>query len=347
MKELPNPRGRDLVPPDMDYVYFEESDSHPMEPENQEYSEVNAWWFAECAFLAYCHPGFARMAYRLAGFDGFRFFESTGTECMVSWNEQVAVVAFRGTELKSLSALHEIRTDLNAAPVPFELGGKVHRGFLDGLGEIWDGPEGLQALLATLIKEQPDRPLWMTGHSLGGALAALCFARTPQAKGLYIYGAPRVGDAEFLKLLEGRPVWRMENAQDPVPLVPPDIPAIAFNFSDLGTLKFLAADGAVLDRRAVFVLENHKARYQEAKATLDARIKSIGQSGSSKKRGSAAVKGMLDEIGEHIKVTKKEWRTHMEDIFTEIGLSVDQHQPIFYAIKLWNALVAPDGDTSK
>ena len=62
---------------------------------------------------------------QLAGLGGFRFFGSRGTECMVSWNDQIAIAAFRGTELKSLSALHEIKTDLNAVPVPFDRGGMV------------------------------------------------------------------------------------------------------------------------------------------------------------------------------------------------------------------------------
>jgi hypothetical protein len=339
MKKLPDPSERNLIPPDMDYVYFENSDDHLLEPKELEYSPVNSWWFAECAFLAYCHPGFARMAYKLAGFDDFRFLGATGTECMVSWNSQVAIAAFRGTELKSFSALHEIRTDLNAVPVPFERGGMVHRGFLKALDEIWGGPEGLQVILDGLMAEDPDRPLWITGHSLGGALAALCFARTPQAKGLYTYGAPRVGDKGFVNLFEGRSVWRIENARDPVPLVPPDIPSIAFNFGDLGALKFLSSDGAVLDKRPVLVLEDHKARYKDAKATLDAKLKEMSSSIALNKEGLKASRQILKEIKNHAELTKREWRMHMQGFLKEFGLSVDDHQPIFYVTKTWNALV--------
>ena len=123
MKPLPDPSERDLIPPDMDYVYFEGCEQHPLEPDQASYSPANAWWLAESSFLVYCHPGFARMACRLAGLDQFHFFEATGTECMLCWNREVAIVAFRGTELKSMSSLHEIRTDLNATPVPFDGGG--------------------------------------------------------------------------------------------------------------------------------------------------------------------------------------------------------------------------------
>jgi triacylglycerol lipase len=344
LKPLPSSKERNLIPPDMDYRYFENSERHPLEPNNAAYSPVNAWWFAECAFLAYCHPGFARMAYQLIGLDHFRFLGSTGTECMVSWNKQVAVVAFRGTELKSRSALYEIRTDLDTTPTPFELSGKVHRGFQEGLGEIWEGDEGLQSLLEQLRAEAPKRPLWITGHSLGGALAALCFARTPWARGLYTYGAPRVGDREFLSLFEGRAVWRIENAQDPVPLVPPDIPALSFNFGDLGSLRFLTAEGAVLCQRPVFILADHKAKYRETKDALDDKLKAIAKSKPSKKRGRAGAMQMLDEVDQRIKLTKKEWRRYMDEVFAEIGLNVDQHQPIMYAVKLWNAQIAPEGN---
>lgn len=339
MKKLPNPSERNLIPPDMDYVYFEESGNHPLEPEMLEYSAVNSWWLAECAFLAYCHPGFARMALKLAGFDGFRFFGATGTECMVSWNNHAVITAFRGTELKSVSALHEIRTDLNAIPVPFKQGGKVHRGFLKGLEEIWGGFEGLQVFLDDLTAVNPDRPLLITGHSLGGAMAALCFARTPQAKGLYTYGAPRIGDSEFVKLFEGRSVWRIENARDPVPLVPPDIPSISFNFGDIGTLKFLDWDGAVLDKRPVFILEDHKARYREAKTTFDDKLKEISRTMSLSKKGLEVSRKILNEIKQHTQLTNKEWKMHMQGLLKDFGLSVDEHQPIFYATKTWNALV--------
>ncbi len=339
MKKLPDPGKHGLIPPDMDYIYFENADHHPLEHNKLEYSPVNAWWLAECAFLAYCHPGFARMAYKLAGFDGFKFLGATGTECMITWNSSVVIAAFRGTEMKSFSALHEIRTDLNTVPVSFEKGGMVHKGFLNGLDEIWDGLEGLNVLLEGLITEKPDRPLFITGHSLGGALASLCFARIPQAKGLYTYGAPRVGDKEFVKLFEGRSVWRIENARDPVPLVPPDIPSIGFNFGDFGTLKFLGMDSTVLDKRPVFVLEDHKSNYREAKSTLDIKIKEMGSSMALTKKGLKASGQVLKEIDKYARLTKKEWKNNMQNFLKEFGLSVNDHQPIYYVTKIWNALV--------
>jgi len=342
-KSLPNPRRYDVIPPDMDYVYFENAEAYPLEPENTEYSAVNAWWFGECAFLTYCHPGFVRMAYRLAGFEGFRFFQGKGTECMVGWNESAVIVSFRGTELKSTSALYEIGTDMNTIPVPFESGGKVHQGFLKGLEEIWDGPEGLQAFLDETIEEDPSRPLWMTGHSLGGALATLCFARTPRAKGLYVYGAPRVGDQEFVDIIQGRPIWRMEHGRDPVPMVPPDLPNVQFSFKDPGKLVFISKDGRIQDERPVFTREDYKARVRQVRETQISRKSEIKRSIAKAPFDAGNSKEVFGQIGEHLKLSRLEWKDHLDELNDYVGLKVDDHQPIFYVIKLWNALDPGDG----
>lgn len=338
-KPLPDPRRYDVIPPDMDYIYFEQADAFPLEAENTDYSPINAWWFGECAFLSYCHPGFVRMAYRLAGLDGFRFFRGKGTECMVGWNDTVTIAAFRGTELKSLSALHEIRTDMNTIPVPFEGGGKVHKGFLLALEEVWDGPDGLQVFLARITEETPSRPLWMTGHSLGGALATLCFARTPQATGLYVYGAPRVGDQDFVDILQDRPIWRVEHARDPVPMVPPDVPAIQFSFKDPGQLVFISKDGSVSDKRPVFNIEDQKAKLRQLTSAQGDRRKEIGSTLINAPSLVDGSKEALGKISEHVQLSRVEWKRQLDDLHDYFELKVDDHQPIFYAVKLWNELV--------
>lgn len=272
-KTIPDPRNYDVIPPDMDYPYFENPGSHSPNFKESKFSLANAWWFAECALLAYCHPGFARMAYRLAKFDNFNFFQGKGTECMVSWNRKAVIVSFRGTELKSSSALHEIKTDLDTFPVNFEMGGKVHKGFLSGLDEIWDGPEGLREFLKKLSSEKKRRPIWICGHSLGGALATLCFARIPEAAGLYIYGSPRVGNQDFVDLIGQRPFWRVEHGRDPIPMVPLDLPSLDFNFKDPGQLIFISRQGEILSERPNFSLEDHKSRRLQTKEEQDAREK--------------------------------------------------------------------------
>jgi len=339
-KPLPDPRHYDVIPPDMGYLYFAEASAFPLEPGNTGFCLANAWWFAECAFLAYCHPGFVRMAYRLAGLEGFRCLEGKGTECMIAWNDAVVIVSFRGTELKSMSAMHEIRMDIDTLPVAFGGGGKVHKGFLKGLEEIWAGPEGLEVFLEGLAEEKPSRALWITGHSLGGALATLCFARTPQATGLYVYGAPRVGDQDFVDLIHDRPIWRVEHARDPVPMVPPDLPAIQFNFKDPGKLIFITKEGATRDERPVITLEDQKNRYEQVKDIQDSRKKEINQTIAKAPFNVDRSREVIGKISEHLQMSRMEWKDHLDEFQDSFGLKVDDHQPVFYAIKLWNALVA-------
>uniref|UniRef100_A0A7S4BAZ7 Fungal lipase-type domain-containing protein n=2 Tax=Chrysotila carterae TaxID=13221 RepID=A0A7S4BAZ7_CHRCT len=69
----------------------------------------------------------------------------------------------------------------------------------------------------------------MTGHSLGGAAAALMaydvyeYSRGRAAALLYTYGMPRVGDFEFAKALNARVAnaYRIVHARDIVPHLPP------------------------------------------------------------------------------------------------------------------------------
>ncbi len=336
LKALPDPDRSDIIPPDMDYSYFEKPGRLKPDFRNVAFSPVSAWWFAECSFLSYCHPGFAKMAWKLAGFDGFHFFQGKGTECMVSWNRKVLIASFRGTELKSRSALHEIATDLNALPVPFEQGGKVHKGFLDGLEEIWSGDEGLESFLKAKLAERMNRPLWITGHSLGGALATLCYARMPEAAGAYIYGAPRVGDNAFVSLFEGKPFWRLEHGGDPIPQLPPDLPSLGFNFREAGNLVYISKDDKLLNRRPVYNPEEQRRKRQLLLENQEARMTALAERWDEK--GWGASKDVLGSFGRHLRRARREWLAHLDEAGDVLGLTADDHQPVFYAVRLWNHL---------
>lgn len=338
-KPVPRPREYPILPPDMNYIYFENAHLFPFQPEQREYSPVNAWWLSECSFLVYCHPGFARMAMTLAGFDHFHFFQGKGTECFVSWNKDSIIVAFRGTEMKSLSAFHELRTDLNTVPVDFDKGSKVHKGFLKGLEEIWDGEEGLKLFLETLSAENPTRPMWICGHSLGGALAALCFAGMEQATGLYLFGAPRIGDGEFSRIFDNRPVWRVEHGRDPIPLVPPDVPPLKFNFKDIGKLAYIDYRGEILFDRPLVSVEEEKEKVLMKLSQQRKRRESLTGEGLTGVLDKERAKNLITGINEHLMKSRGEWKEYFDSLDKGIGFKIQDHMPIYYSTKLWNNLI--------
>ena len=101
--------------------------------------------------------------------------------------------------------------------------GEVHRGFQTA----W---ESVEKRVLFQIKKwwTPDTLLWVTGHSLGGALAALAATSLEyqgfKVSGLYTYGQPRVGDWQFVRQVNARMgdrMFRYVNNNDIVPLVPP------------------------------------------------------------------------------------------------------------------------------
>ncbi len=339
-KTLPDPEQYPVLPPDMNYIYFENMEAFPFEPDKHDYSPVNAWYLAEASFLAYNHPGYSRMAYKLAGYSGFRFFGGKTTECFVSWNESNIILSFRGTELKSVSAVSEILTDLNASMVDYPGGGRIHKGFLAAIGEIWPGEAGLEYFINRLCNEVPKRPLWITGHSLGAALAAIAFERLKGATGLYLFGSPRIGNGSFADLFAGRSVFRIENMGDPIVRIPPETGNGKNSFRHIGMPVFIRDNGEIEFRREKFDLKKQK---NEAETTIKNQLKDTARlSFSSLKqlKSPSSAKNLVSEWGTHINSAAGEWNDYFGNLDKIIKMKLDCHAPIYYAIKLWNALVS-------
>ena len=104
-------------------------------------------------------------------------------------------------------------------------GGMVHAGFMRALRAIWKD-------LLTILKQQQG-PLFVTGHSLGAALATLATARLVKnghpVEACYVFGSPRVGNEKFTSSLSETQFYRIENASDVVTSVPVDIPRIRYS----------------------------------------------------------------------------------------------------------------------
>lgn len=158
------------------------------------------------------------------------------TQVYVAQNDQHVLAAFRGSESPtSLDGLKDwlltnavnllivpegrIGTDFIAAGV----GARFHKGFMAALADVWDP---LIAVVEPAVASG-DRLLWVTGHSLGGALAQLAAWRfnrkALQVHQVYTFGAPMVGNKAandaFDKEFAGH-IFRYVHLADLVPRLP-------------------------------------------------------------------------------------------------------------------------------
>jgi triacylglycerol lipase len=173
------------------------------------------------------------------GFQRVVFINEDHTQAFVATNDQMTIVAFRGTEPQSLA---DWMTDAQSSLVAGPMGGKVHAGFYWSLAEVWKYVNDC----VHDYDPQRSKPLWVTGHSLGGALAALAVARWLTAgrpvQGMYTFGQPRTGDSLFARNFNFafRPhAFRFVNNNDLVTRIPPQ----TLGYSHLGTFKYFLEDG--------------------------------------------------------------------------------------------------------
>jgi len=179
------------------------------------------------------------------------------TQVYVAENADHIVVAFRGTESPtSIDGLKDwLLTDaMNLLIVPegrlghdlasAGVGAKFHKGFVDAIAEVWDP---LRDLVEQKFRKQ-DRPLWITGHSLGGALALfaawLLKRRFIPVHQIYTYGAPMIGNLKACDAINKEfsgSISRYANGNDPIPKLP-GLSLIANEFAHVNTERLVGTD---------------------------------------------------------------------------------------------------------
>lgn len=105
---------------------------------------------------------------------------------------------------------------------------KVHMGFWQTYNDL---SEKMMACVDSLKAKYPKGEIMITGHSLGGAIAALTAVdvtrRGIKVHHFYTYGAPRVGNDEFESWFTTfvAPIesWRVTHNRDTVVHLPPKI----------------------------------------------------------------------------------------------------------------------------
>lgn len=149
---------------------------------------------------------------------GWRLVETVsvnGTQAFVACNDDFAVLAFRGTEADSMK---DIKADAKATQIDCPTNhGRVHSGFN---GQYDDVACHVEDVLDR--RDVRDKPLFITGHSLGGAVATIATRRLTAERRIaacYTYGSPRVGNEGWVTRIK-TPIYRIVNSADPVPMVP-------------------------------------------------------------------------------------------------------------------------------
>lgn len=215
----------------------------PFETERQDYSRRNAWWLAELSRLIYRtgptpndvvqkdRPAILRDA----GLVERNFFAKGGVEAALIGAPNFDVLVFRGTD-ELTNWLQDLKFDFDRWP---NGKGRVHAGFLAALELVWrDIDNALRNVRG---------PLFITGHSLGAALATLAGARRA-CRAVYAFGSPLVGDATFVAHYpKNVPVHRVINDNDAVATVPP----VWFGFKHVGEGHFITEDGRLVTARRV------------------------------------------------------------------------------------------------
>jgi len=196
---------------------------------------VNAYALAQIARAAYRddpareHPGLSEVFPAIVTFRASRVFG------LATGRAGDAVVAFRGT--------HEDREWVEALAYGQArwCGGRAHTGCTRLVESVW------QSLLAALYDvDAASRRLWLTGHSIGGAIALLAALRL-EAEGFEVhtvttFGTPAVMDRAAAASFRSR-VHRIVNNEDIVPNI--SWPSLTDTYSHAGERILLTASGRI------------------------------------------------------------------------------------------------------
>lgn len=226
-----------MLGPMEDMGFFREKKFATLDPLAKSFIPENAWYMAELSRISYItNLTEAKKQIRAGGFKSPKFFDNkkTGTQAFIAHTDKLIVVVFRGTQLSS--SKEDIKTDLDFFFTKSAANGKVHKGFKKALDSIWQ-----EILKEINIRQDGNKKLWFTGHSLGGALATLAASRC-NCHIAYTFGSPRVGNKTFSKLIKGS-VYRVTRAHDIVTRVPPAF----IGYRHVGDLYFIDTKGNIIE----------------------------------------------------------------------------------------------------
>ena len=202
--------------------YFYDPNKHPFQPDATGYEKNNGLCLAAASNLVYEEGPTIESTVPTWGFKSVKFVDADkDTQAFVAVNAEALLIVFRGTD-----SIKNWMTNVRIKPIEGPVG-KVHRGFYEVAMRVW------QSHIKGIVTEMrtAEQPIWIAGHSLGGALAVLTGAilqldaENPiSVQGVYTFGQPRVGNMAFASGFDKSfkdQAYRLVNNNDIVPHVPP------------------------------------------------------------------------------------------------------------------------------
>lgn len=188
--------------------------------------------FANIAQTTYDNPKYSRAKFKALGYNIIKFFDINGAQAYLLTNGTITVLSFRGTEVTEKS---DVLADIKFGKIIEACGGKVHAGFKGEINKLWDS-------ITTTLADIPDN-IYVTGHSLGAAMATIAASRMQdRVTALITFGSPRVGNTEFVKNMTVEH-YRVQNNCDDVTKVPFRL----MGFTHHGIHKYMNFNGEFRD----------------------------------------------------------------------------------------------------
>lgn len=197
---------------------------------------------SKCALYAYMNPDSFEYNWPWETHHEIVTHEHNGSVVHTHMFDDMTVISFRGTEVHDIN---DICYDMRCLKMRLHVG-KVHRGFALAYAQVANKLKDQLELYGGLTRPR----IYVTGHSLGAAMASICVAELAKygvaISGLVTFGSPRVGNAEFGKYVSSVcKVYRFVNNNDAVTRCPLPLGYPGCVYKHFGTQVYYDQTGSV------------------------------------------------------------------------------------------------------
>lgn len=208
---------------------------------SHEYSNQKAYILAEIAEAAYLEPHKFAGLVQFWGITQWQLFSNKSAQAYAFNYDGNAFIAFRGTKIYKIddilvnTAIMQVTSNLYQ--------GKVHTGFYNEVSKLW--PE-----IKKWVSNNNFKHLFLTGHSLGGAMAVIASTWIGiKNMSCYTYGTPRIGDVTFQTYYNNMyNCYRFINHNDLVCRLPFRV----LGYRHVGKAKYINHDGDI-DKYSIWI----------------------------------------------------------------------------------------------